>query len=339
MQTSPRGLVALVRHEGIVPAPYLDTARVWTFGIGHAETSGLPPNPRLMPRGMPVDWRATLPEVFRLFRLRLAPYERGVRQAVKVTISQPEFDALVSLCFNIGPEALGAVVDRLLGDLPERGAALPDRAEPALTGGISVVPFPGPQATMIFGHAGIHRAAPDFFAAFVLSEILGGGRFSARLMTEVRDRRGLTYGIGAQLSGRQLADLVTGSVQTANATAAETIAVIRAEWARLAQEGITAAELEATRTYLTGAFPLRFDGNARIAQILAAFKMQGLPPGYVAARNALVEAVTLEDANRVARRLFDPDALHFVVVGMPEDITEGPFLAPAGSGGPGEGDG
>ena len=158
-------------------------------------------------------------------------------------------------------------------------------------------------------------------------------------MPAVRDRRGLTYGIGAQLSGRQLADLVTGSVQTANATAAETIAVIRAEWARLAQEGITAAELEATRTYLTGAFPLRFDGNARIAQILAAFKMQGLPPGYVAARNALVEAVTLEDANRVARRLFDPDALRFVVVGMPEDITEGPFLAPAGSGGPGEGDG
>lgn len=105
MQTSPRGLVALVRHEGIVPAPYLDTARVWTFGIGHAETSGLPPNPRLMPRGMPADWRGVLPEVFRLFRLRLAPYERGVRQAVKVTITQTEFDALVSLCFNIGPEA------------------------------------------------------------------------------------------------------------------------------------------------------------------------------------------------------------------------------------------
>ena len=106
MQTSPRGLVALVRHEGIVPAPYLDTARVWTFGIGHAETSGLDPNPRLMPRGMPADWRGTLPEVFRLFRLRLDPYERGVRQAVKVTLSQTEFDALVSLCFNIGPEAL-----------------------------------------------------------------------------------------------------------------------------------------------------------------------------------------------------------------------------------------
>lgn len=107
MQTSPRGLVALMRHEGIVPAPYLDTARVWTFGIGHAETSGLPPNPRLMPRGMPVDWRGALPEVFRLFRLRLAPYERGVRQAVKVPVTQTEFDALVSLCFNIGSEALG----------------------------------------------------------------------------------------------------------------------------------------------------------------------------------------------------------------------------------------
>lgn len=106
MQTSPRGLLALVRHEGIVLAPYLDAAHVWTFGIGHAETSGLPPNPRLMPRGMPADVAAVLPEVFRLFRLRLAPYERGVRACVTVPLAPHEFDALVSLCFNIGPAAL-----------------------------------------------------------------------------------------------------------------------------------------------------------------------------------------------------------------------------------------
>lgn len=106
MQTSPRGLVALVRHEGIVPAPYLDSAGVWTFGIGHAETSGLPPDPRLMPRGMPADWRSTLPEVFRLFRQRLMPYEQAVHDAVTGPVTQTEFDALVSLCFNIGPEAI-----------------------------------------------------------------------------------------------------------------------------------------------------------------------------------------------------------------------------------------
>ena len=106
MQTSPRGLVALVRHEGIVPAPYRDAAGVWTWGIGHAETSGLAPNPRLLPRGMPHDWRAVLPETFRLVRARLAPYEAAVRQAVTVPLTQHEWDALVSLCFNIGPQAL-----------------------------------------------------------------------------------------------------------------------------------------------------------------------------------------------------------------------------------------
>lgn len=105
MQTSPRGLVALVRHEGIVPAPYRDAAGVWTWGIGHAETSGLAPNPRLLPRGMPPDWRAVLPETFCLFRARLAPYEAGVRQAMTVPLKQHEWDALVSLCFNIGPQA------------------------------------------------------------------------------------------------------------------------------------------------------------------------------------------------------------------------------------------
>jgi lysozyme len=104
--TSKNGLVAIARHEGIVPAPYLDSAGVWTFGIGHAETSGLPPNPRLMPRGMPSDVAAVLPEAFKLFRARIQPYEAGVRNAVKVPVAQHEFDALVSLCFNIGPGGL-----------------------------------------------------------------------------------------------------------------------------------------------------------------------------------------------------------------------------------------
>ena len=114
MRVSDKGRFALAIHEGVVPAPYLDSANVWTFGIGHAETSGAPPRPSSMPRGMPADVDAAIREAFRLYPVRLAEYEAGVRRAVKVPVEQHEFDALVSLCFNIGARAFsGSSVVRI----------------------------------------------------------------------------------------------------------------------------------------------------------------------------------------------------------------------------------
>lgn len=221
---------------------------------------------------------------------------------------------------DITAAELGTLLDTLLGDLPETGAPLPGPAPVGLSGGLAIEPFPGPQSVVMFGHAGIPRTDPDFFAAFVLSEALGGGRFGSRLMTEVREKRGLTYGISAGLYPRDQADLVMGQFSTANETVAEAIEVVRSEWARIAAEGLTAEELEATKTYLTGSYPLRFDGNGPIARILVGLQMQGYPVDYPATRNARIEAVSLADANRVAARLFRPDLLHFVVAGSPDGL-------------------
>ena len=190
-----------------------------------------------------------------------------------------------------------------------------------MTGGTTVVPFPGPQSVVLFGHEGIATDDPDYFAAAILTEVLGGGRFSARLMTEVRDKRGLTYGIGAGLVGYDNAALVLGQVATANGTVAETIDVIRTEWARIATEGLTGSELAATKTFLTGSYPLRFDGNGPIANILVGMQLIGLPVDYPATRNARLEAVTMADVTRVAERLFRPEALRFVIVGSPEGLS------------------
>ena len=96
--------------------------------------------------------------------------------------------------------------------------------------------------------------------------------------------------------------------------------MIRAEWAKAAIEGITQEELEAAKTYITGAYPLRFDGNSPIANILVGMQMLGLPTDYIATRNDKVEAVTLDDVKRVAAELLDPENLHFVVVGQPEGL-------------------
>jgi zinc protease len=221
---------------------------------------------------------------------------------------------------DITAAELGVLLDDLLGDLPATGTPLPPPATVALTGGVTVQPYPGPQAVILFGHDGIPRDDPDFFAATILNEVLGGGRFGARLMTEVREKRGLTYGVGTYLADYDQADLMVGQMSSSNATAAEAIEVVRTEWARIAAEGITQAELDATKTYLTGAYPLRFDGNDQIASILVGMQMIGLPPDYPATRNDRVNAVTLADVKRVAARLIAPDDLHFVVVGSPEGL-------------------
>lgn len=221
---------------------------------------------------------------------------------------------------DIDAETLGTVLDALLGDLPETGAPLPEEFEWTLEGGLTVVDFPTPQSVAAFGHGGIGRFDPDFFPAFVMMQVMGGGGFNSRLMAEVREKRGLTYGIGAYLVLRDRAEAIAGQVATVNARMAETIEVVRAEWAKMAEEGLTEEELSRAKTYLTGAYPLRFDGNERIANILAGMQLDGLGIDYIATRNARVEAVTLEDVRRVARRLIDPDALHFVVVGEPEGL-------------------
>lgn len=222
---------------------------------------------------------------------------------------------------DITPDELGLLLDRLLGGLPAKGAPLPPRAEVTLVPGVSVIDFPGPQSVVLFGHEGLRRDDPDFFAATILNEVLGGGRFSARLMQELREKRGLTYGIGTSLVNNDQADLVLGSMATANGTAAEAVSVLRDEWRRIATEGITEEELAQTKTYLTGAYPLRFDGNGPIASILVGMQVIGLPVDYPATRNAKVEAVTSDDVRRVAARLFRSDDLRFVVVGRPEGLA------------------
>ena len=224
---------------------------------------------------------------------------------------------------DITSEELGLLIDDLLGDLPAKGAPLPGPAMIALTGGVTVVEFDTPQSVALFGHAGIAQEAPDFFAAYVLNQVLGGGSFESRLMTEVREKRGLTYGVYSYLSPRDLAATYRGGVSSANNKIAEAIAVIREEWTKAARDGITQDEMDAAKTYLTGAYPLRFDGNARIAGILVSMQMQDLPIDYIATRNERVEAVTLADVNRVARELLQPGNLRFVVVGKPEGLNEG----------------
>jgi zinc protease len=228
---------------------------------------------------------------------------------------------MVGAVGDITAEQLGALLDALLGDLPQSGPSLPPQVEPRIEGGITVVDFDTPQSVALFGQRGIGVEDDDYFAAVLLNQILGGGSFESRLMQEVREKRGLTYGVYSYLYPRDLANAYMGSVSSANDRIAEAISVIRDEWRLAAEKGVSADELQDAKTYLTGAYPLRFDGNGTIAGILVGMQMIGLDTEYVKTRNERVDRVTLGDVQRVASELMDPDALHFVVVGKPEGLV------------------
>ncbi len=226
----------------------------------------------------------------------------------------------VAAAGDISAEELGLLLDKLLAGLPDAGWPMPSKAVLNEKPGVMVQAFPGPQSVVLFGHGGIAFDDPDFFAASLLNDILGGGRFSARLMQEVREKRGLTYGIGTGLASRDLSAEWVGQFQASNDKVAEAIKVVREEWAKMAAEGVTEEELATAKTYMTGAYPLRFDGNGQIASILVGMQMLGLPADYPKTRNDKVNAVTMKDISRVAKRLLKPENLSFIVVGEPAGV-------------------
>lgn len=221
---------------------------------------------------------------------------------------------------DITPAELGAILDRIADALPAAERPLPDYRVFDAPPGVTVVPFDGPQSVIQFGHGGIAADDPDFMPAYVMNEIFGGGGFNSRLMAEIREQRGLTYGIYTSLASYQFGDSYVGRFSTGNENAAEAIDLVRQQFRWLADGGITQEDLERIQTYMTGAYPLRFDGNESIARILASMQFQGYPLNYVNIRNDLVRAVTLDDIRRVATRLAQPDALRFVIVGQPVGV-------------------
>jgi zinc protease len=225
--------------------------------------------------------------------------------------------AKVAVSGDITEAQLRAYLAALLGPLPAAGP--PDVAVPARVGkpGTRIINANLPQPAAVFGVPGPRRADPDFIPTYVANYIFGGGGFSSRLMNEVREKRGLTYGIDSGLTDYRAAAMVAGSVASDKARILTAVDVTRSEMERFARDGATEAELKDAKTYLTGSFPLSFDSNVKIVSVLGGFQRGGLPVDYVTRRNALIEAVTLDDVNRVAKRYFDPAQLTVVIAGTP----------------------
>lgn len=234
---------------------------------------------------------------------------------------------------DITADELGKVLDEVFGGLPAKADLLPvSKTAPVKGGSQKIIEMGVPQSVAIFGLGAMPRKDPDFMTAFVVNHILGGGGFSAKLMEEVREKRGLAYSVYTYLQPYQHATILVGSVATKNASMAESLNIIRNEMKKMAENGPTADDLQAAKDYLTGSYALRFDTNSKIASQLLGLMQEGFGPEYVENRNKMINAVTLADAKRVAAKLLRPENLVVTVVGKPTGMNSAatpPVLQPA----------
>jgi zinc protease len=228
----------------------------------------------------------------------------------------------VGIVGDIEADAAGKLIDRVFGSLPARAVLVPvpDTAMQGL-GERVVVNLDVPQTVISFGAPGLSRHDPDFFTAYVVNHVYGGGSMSSRLYQEVREKRGLAYGIRTSLIWMDHANIVSGGTATRSDRAAESLGLIEQETKRMAEEGPTQEELDKAKAYLKGSYALGFDTSSKIAGQLVQIQLDKLGIDYPERRGAMIDAITLADAKRVAKRLLDTKALT-LVVGRAQGLTK-----------------
>lgn len=232
---------------------------------------------------------------------------------------------LIGVVGDITPDELGRRLDEVFANLAAQ--SLPVRVTDVRPGGagkLVIVRKPIPQSVVVFGQRGIKRDDKDYYAAYVMNYILGGGGFSSRLTEEIREKRGLAYSVYSYLNPLDHAGLIMGGLGTRNDRVATSLDILRAEWARITRHGVSDDELRSAKNYINGSFPLRLGSSQRIANLLVAIRVSNLGIDYFDRRPELINAVSRDQIRNVARRLLEPDGLTIVVVGNPKDLESTP---------------
>jgi zinc protease len=220
----------------------------------------------------------------------------------------------VAVVGDIDAETLKPILDRVFGALPEKADLAPIAAAvPQGLGRRIDVNLDVPQTVIDFGGPGIARKDPDFMAAYVMNHILGGGSSDSRLYHEVREKRGLVYGISDNLIWLEHSAVLIGGTATRADRANETIDLVQKEIRDFAESGPTEAELTEAKNYLNSSFALNLDTSTKIAALLVQLQLDGLDTDYFQKRPQMIGAVTLDDAKRVAKRLLSSGLLVTVV--------------------------
>ncbi len=222
---------------------------------------------------------------------------------------------------DIDAATLGKVLDTVFGSLPATGTRVAVPNVLVRDGGRRiVVQLNVPQAVVRMGGEGIMRKDPDFIPAYVVNHILGGGSFTSRLYEEVREKRSLAYGVYSYLLTMRHAAMFMASTQTQAGSTREALELIEAQVARMVKDGPTEDELAKAKAYLKGSYALNFDTSTNIAGILLQNQLDDLGIDYIQKRNGMMDAVSIADARRAAKRLAEGGML-VTVVGQPKDLA------------------
>ena len=230
----------------------------------------------------------------------------------------------IAIAGDASPEQSKTIVSELLKGLPAT-SELNLKTEPAKLqhlGKTFVYDLDNPQTHITVGHEGIPVTDEDWPAVKVVNYVLGGGGFASRLMEEIREKRGLTYGVGSYPANLKRAATMQASMSVSNENAAEAIDLLKKEWKRMATTGPTENEVQAAKDYLTGSLLLNLTSTSSISSALNGLQQLGFDADYINKRNKRIKAVTAEQARIVAGRLLNADNLMIIMVGKP-NITEG----------------
>ena len=227
----------------------------------------------------------------------------------------------ISIVGDIDAKTAGALIDRAFAGLPAKNDLKPvANATPRGMGRRIVINLDVPQAVVNFGGQGLARNDPDFIAGYIVNHILAGGTFSSRLYKEVREKRGLAYGVSDSLVWFRRAAVLIGTTATRADRTADALGIVEAETKRMAANGPTADELAAAKSFLKGSYALSLDTSGKIAAQLTQIQIDNLGIDYIERRGGLIDAVSIEDARRVAKRLFSGGML-VTVAGRPIGLT------------------
>ena len=233
-------------------------------------------------------------------------------------------NVVVSVAGNITKEELAAVLDNIFAAMP--AITLP--APPAETsvqnaGKVTVFKQDIPQTIIEMMQPGIDRHDPDYQAAQIMNFVLGSSGFGSRLTEEIREKRGLAYGIYSYFIGMRHFDGLQVSTSTANSNVAEIISLTKIEWEKMKAAPVSEAEMNDAKAYLIGSLPLGLTSTDDIAGLMLSLQIDDMPIDYLEQREAAIKAATPADVQRVAQRILDANKMTIVLVGTPENVDNG----------------
>ncbi|MGI9399824.1 MAG: M16 family metallopeptidase [Rhizobiaceae bacterium] len=221
----------------------------------------------------------------------------------------------VGIVGAVNSEEAADLLDEIFGGLPETADLNPVKRAEISFGEDIRIEEELPQSTITLALPGVPRSDPEFFAAYLMNQILGGGSFSSRLYNEVREKRGLAYSVYSSLTNYDNASFLSMGSKTKSDRADETLSIMRAEIERMANDGPTPEELESAKKYVIGSYAINnLDTTGKIARALVAMQEEDLGRDYIDRRTEFINSVTLEDVKAVAKRLLSQKPT-IVVVG------------------------